>query len=195
MTTPEGKGRFIPNSGDQVRQFAKSVSDKPFSAQSLQGQQAARRRREARANKTKIGGFNPTVSVNIGKGAAPAADANAGGSGSKGTPGGDFMSNEDIRTWCEHVRKQARNRAVERSMDAEQLQAVLRHIPTSDGSMGGALMRARRVSRHLRRIARAEQVIAKAAAAAYAQFEREYEAELRKVARARPQQPAARFSF
>lgn len=112
----------------------------------------------------------------------------------RGTPGSDFMSNESIRAFSEHVRKEARNRAVERTLDAEGLEAVLRHIPTADGSMAGARLRSRRVSRHLKRIAKAEQLIAKEAAGLYAQFEREYEAELRKVAKARPKQPA-RFTF
>jgi predicted RNA-binding Zn ribbon-like protein len=104
------------------------------------------------------------------------------------------MSNEDIRAFCEFIRKHARNRAVERAMDAEQLEAILRHIPTQDGSMGGARLRARRVSRHLKKIAKAEQAIAKAAAALYAQFEQEYEANLRKVGKARGPQPT-RFTF
>ncbi|OKI16610.1 plasmid transfer protein TraA [Streptomyces sp. CB03911] len=149
------------------------------------------------------GGFNPTLGLNLNfaKGApqagtpspAPAAGPGAPAAG-RGTPGASFMSNEDIRAFSEHLRKGARNRAVERAMDAEQLEAVLRHIPTQDGSMGGARLRARRVSRHLKKIAKAEQAIAKAAAALYAQFEQEYEANLRKVGKARGPQPT-RFTF
>ncbi|WP_411574142.1 plasmid transfer protein TraA [Streptomyces fradiae] len=103
-------------------------------------------------------------------------------------PGSDFMSNEEIRTYSETLRRAHREAAVERVMDAEQLEAVLKTIPTQDGSLGGARMRARRVSRHLRRIAKAEQLIAKEATSLYAAFEREYEVELRKIGRARSQQ-------
>lgn len=153
-------------------------------------------------NKTRNGGgFNPSVSLSFvkatGSGSsvgAPADPGTAAGPAGGTTPGGGFMSNEDIQAWCEHVRKHARNRAVERAMDAEQLEQVLRHIPTPDGSMAGARLRSRRVSRHLKRIAKAEQVIAKEAAAAYAQFQREFESELSKVGKARPPQPV-RFTF
>lgn len=158
---------------------------------------AAKKRTAARAsappkvvNKTG-GGFNPSASLNInlakGGGGQSAVGAPAKGGGS-GTPGADFMSNEDIQKFSEHVRKTARHRAVERAMDASQLEAVLRAIPDSSGSMAGARMRARRVSRNLKRIARAEQLIAKWAAGLYANFEKEYEAELRKIGKGRAQQ-------
>lgn len=118
--------------------------------------------------------------------------------GEQGTPGADFMSNEDIRAFSEHVRKAARNRAVERSMDAEQLQAVLRRIPDATGSLAGSRMRAWRVARPLKKIAAAEKVIARNAAALHATFEREFESELRRVGRARPaadRQPRPPFQW
>lgn len=150
-------------------------------------------------NKTRNGGgFNPSFninpSVNISKGGptnpgiGPAGSTAAPTSGKSGVPGASFMSNEDIHAFAEHVRKEGRTRAAERAMDAEQLEEVLRHIPDTNGSLVGARMRARRVSRHLKRIAKAEQLIAKEGAALYASFEREYDAELRKVGRGRPAQ-------
>lgn len=152
-------------------------------------------------NKTKFFNLNPAVNLtivgtnNAGQGAATAGPAaGAAGGSNTGTPGAGFMSNEDIHAFCEHVRKEARNRAVERTMDAEQLEAMLRHIPMPDGVMGGARFRAARVSRHLKVIARAEQLIAKKAAALYAQFQREYESELNRIGKARPK-PAAKFTF
>lgn len=155
-------------------------------------------------NKTRnFGGFNVNPALNItvvgtnNNGSAPAAPGPGGGGSSPagtGTPGSGFASNEDIQAFSEAVRKQARNRAVERAMDAEQLEQVLRHIPTPDGSMAGARLRARRVSRHAKKIAKAEQEIAKAAAALHAQFQREFESELSKVGKARPPQPT-RFTF
>lgn len=152
-----------------------------------------------------FGGINWTPSVHISfaktnvtgtpAGGTPVGDQPAGGAPrSAGTPGASFMSNEDIQAFSEFVRKQARNRAVERTLDAEQLEAVLRHIPTTDGGLGAGLLRARRVSRHLKKIANAEQLIAKEAAALFAQFEREYEVELRQLGKPRPRQRPS-FTF
>lgn len=136
------------------------------------------------------GGFNlkPTLNITVSgnQQAQGAAAQPAGGGQSQGTPGADFMSNEDIRAFADHVRKEARNRAVERSMDAAQLEARLRNIPDADGKMSGARARARRVSRYLKLIASAEKMIAKWATALYSAFEREYEAELIKIGKGRP---------
>ncbi|RKN07285.1 hypothetical protein D7319_19665 [Streptomyces radicis] len=142
---------------------------------------------------------NRSLTININKNSGRPAGTAIGQKSSgetTGTPGAEFMTNEDIRAFSEHLRKQGRNRAVERSMDYEHLVQVLRHIPASDGSLSGARMRARRVAKHLKAIASAEKVIAKQAAALYASFEREFESDLRKVGKARPTQaPRAPFTF
>lgn len=116
--------------------------------------------------------------------------ANATGIGQHkgGTPGVDFMSNDDIRAFCEHLRKDHRNRATERAMDADHLEAVLRTIPDAAGSRSGSRARARRVSRWLKKIAAAEKASQKYAAMLYGTFEREYEAQLRTISPARPKQ-------
>lgn len=163
-------------------------------------------RRTQTVNKTKTrngGGFNPSVnpsiSINVTKGpnvgAAQGGSPGPGRSGGTGVPGAGFMSNEDIHKFAEHIRKEGRKRAGERAMDAEQLEQVLRNIPDAAGSMAGARMRARRVTRHLKRIAKAEQLIAKEGAALYSQFEREYEAELRKISPARQKPTRQPFRF
>lgn len=167
-------------------------------------------RREQRGktvHKTRNGGgfnpsINPSLSINVKSGGGNTAGQGPGpaGSGSEsargGTPGAGFMSNEDIHAFSEHIRREGRKRATERSMDAEQLEVVLRTIPDTNGSIGGARMRARRVSRHLKRIAKAEQLIAKEGAAMYAAFEREYEADLRTVGRGRTAPPPrAKFDW
>lgn len=103
-------------------------------------------------------------------------------------PGSGFTSDEDIRAFSEAIRRQARPRAVERSLDAETLYSVLRAIPDVAGSLSGSRARARRVSKHLKRIAAAEKLIAKQAAAMYATFCREFEAELSQVSRGRARQ-------
>lgn len=173
----------------------------PAGGQTFNGQQGAPDNSQARATRRRMTAAGKTthrtvdrskhkavhVSINKPAGAGPAAPAGgpAQAQGGQSTPGGDFMSNEDIRAFSEHVRKEARNRAVERSMDAEQLQAVLRHIPDVNGSKSGARARARRVARHLKLIAAAEKIIARQAAALYAAFEREFESDLRKVGKGR----------
>ena len=142
-------------------------------------------------NRTRNGdgfGFKPSLNINVTEKhpAAPGPGAPAGGGKTgKGTPGADFMSNEDIRAFAEHLRKEARNRAVERSMDAAQLEARLRNIPDSSGRMHGSRARARRVTRHLKLIAAAEKAIAKWSTALYSAFEREFEAELIKIGKGR----------
>lgn len=118
--------------------------------------------------------------------AAPPAGRNTGG----GVPGADFMSNEDIRAFCEHLRKEARVRATERALDADHLETVLRAIPDMTGSMSRSRARARRVSRWLKKVAAAEKAIQKYSAAVYAAFEREYDSELRTIGRGRVQAPA-----
>lgn len=139
---------------------------------------------------------NPTLNINMQGGAAQPAAAAPGRGGGKGAPGGDFMSNEDIRAFSEFLRKNGRQRAVERVLDAEMLEARLRNIPDAMGSMAGSRARARRVTRHLKRIAQAEKLIAKYASALYSSFEREYEAELMKIGKGRMQQhPSPRFNW
>ncbi|MBC3981272.1 hypothetical protein H8N01_01445, partial [Streptomyces sp. AC536] len=111
------------------------------------------------------------------------------GSASQGFPGADFLSNEDIRSFCEYGRKDARRRATERAMDFDHLEARLASIPDTAGQLGGARARARRVVKHGRRIAQAEKLIARWYATLYGAFEREYEAELVRIGRGRQQQP------
>lgn len=112
-----------------------------------------------------------------------------GGAGRSGAgravPGSGFTSDEDIRAFSEALRKEARPRAVERSLDAETLYSVLSSIPDMHGSMSGSRARARRVVRHLKRIAAAEKLIGRQAAALWATFTREYEAELAQVSSGR----------
>ncbi|WP_407563334.1 plasmid transfer protein TraA [Streptomyces sp. 184] len=138
------------------------------------------------------GGFNtslnPTINITKIQGGAPAAPAAGQNGAAKAAPGGDFMSNEDIQAYCEHGRKAARNRAVTVALDAAMLEGRLRNIPDQFGSMSGSRARARRVTRWLKRVAQAEKLIAKWYTALYSAFEREYEAELMRIGKARTQQ-------
>lgn len=196
---PQQGGR---TGGEKTPRSALGVSDPGITYPSKE--RARREQRVKTVHKTRNGGgfnpsVNPSISINVNKGGAGNGAGQGPGpavNGGTSTPGSSFMSNEDIHKFSEHIRKEARKRAGERAMDAEQLEQVLRHIPDSAGSMAGARLRARRVSRHLKRIAKAEQLIAKEATAAYSSFEKEYEAELRKVGRGRTQQqPRTAFGW
>lgn len=145
-----------------------------------------------------------SLTININKGGAQSTVGSSGGaqngSGASDSalPGSDFNSNEDIRAFSNALRAQARRRAIERSMDGEQLREVLRHIPGADGSKSGSRARARRVARHLTVIATAEKLIARHSTALYAAFEREFESDLSKVGRGRTdreRKPAGDFKF
>jgi hypothetical protein len=148
------------------------------------------------------GGFNPSANVTYSKttvvnggGQQAGRAGGTGGTGGK-VPGSDFMSNEEIRAFCEYHRKQSRNGATELAMDADHLEAVLRAIPDVSGSLSGSRGRARRVSRWLKKAAAADKAKQKYFASVYATFEREYESELRKVGKGRQQQrPAAKFGW
>lgn len=159
---------------------------------------------ESRIRNKTGGGFNPsgkvefhkTTVINNGPASSggPGPGPRSGGGGDD--PGSDFMSNEDIYAFCEHLRKESRNRATRRAMDADHLEAVLRNIPAADGSRSGSRARARRVVRGLKVIAAAEKVIQKSAASVYATFEKEFESELRKIGKARTQQnPRTAFNW
>ncbi|RBL85109.1 hypothetical protein DDE05_19345, partial [Streptomyces cavourensis] len=98
------------------------------------------------------------------------------------------MSNEDIRAFCEHHRKQSRNGATELALDADHLETVLRAIRDPNGTIGGSRARARRVTRWLKKAAAAQKAQQKYFAALYATFEREFDSNLRTVGKARSQQ-------
>ncbi|WP_197048953.1 hypothetical protein, partial [Streptosporangium roseum] len=111
------------------------------------------------------GAFAPSLGLSVNKttvvnGASGGTRGPGRGAGGK-VPGSDFMSNEDIRAFCEYLRKDSRNRATERAMNADHLEAVLRTIPDASGNLHGSRARARRVSRWLRKVAAAEKAIQK----------------------------------
>lgn len=160
----------------------------------------ARTQRSNRTNKVEINKLNlvpdislPALSFSFNKTVVNGGPG-YGGVG-KALPGSGFQSDEDIRAFSEALRKQARPRAVERALDAEVLYSQLRQIPDIHGSLHGSRARARRVTKHLKRIASAERLISKQAAALYASFTREFETELKaQISRGRsrggPSRPA-----
>lgn len=146
-------------------------------------------------NKTRNGGgFNPSLNLtpninvtkNTGNGSSGAARGN--GAGHSKVPGSDFMSNEDIRAYCEYRRKQMRELATEVAMDIDYLEAALATIPDENGSRSGARARSRRVGRPGKRSAAALKNCQKYFAQVFGTFEREYDSALRKVGKGRIQQ-------
>ncbi|MFI5769633.1 plasmid transfer protein TraA [Streptomyces sp. NPDC051658] len=144
-------------------------------------------------------GFVPPINITFnGRGASVPAQGGGGGtvgqSGGK-VPGSDFMSNEEIRAYCEHYRKKARNLATEMAMDADHLEAVLRTIPDPAGTLGGSRARARRVTRWLKKAAAAQKAQQKYFASLYGTFEREYESNLRTIKARQEQKPVRNFGW
>lgn len=177
-----GSGRPVPSPGAQLHAAGRAAAAQPV------GPPPGRQRGGA---KVEIGKVNlapdvslPPLTFSYSK-TTVVQGASGGGAGRKATPGSGFTSDEDIRAYCEAVRKESRPRAVERALDAEVLESALRNIPDMYGSMKGSRGRARKVTRHLKRIAAAEKLIAKQASALYASFTREFEAELAQISSGR----------
>ncbi|MFF9345634.1 plasmid transfer protein TraA [Streptomyces sp. NPDC014734] len=93
-------------------------------------------------------------------------------------PAPEFSSPAQIRNYCNSLRAAAVMLSFEVAMGAEILKAVLGTVPDADGRMGGAKIRAFKVSRKMQRAADELRNAAKLAAACYAQFQQEYEGEL-----------------
>ncbi|SCF79642.1 plasmid transfer protein TraA [Streptomyces sp. Ncost-T10-10d] len=93
-------------------------------------------------------------------------------------PAPEFSSPAQIRNYCNSLRAAAVMLSFEVAMGAEILKAVLGTVPDPEGRMGGAKIRAFKVSRKMQRAADELRNAAKLAAACYAQFQQEYEGEL-----------------
>lgn len=106
-------------------------------------------------------------------------------------PAPEFSSPAQIRDYCNALRAAAVMLSFEVAMGAEILKAVLATVPDPDGRMGGAKIRAFKVSRKMQRAADELRNAAKLAAACYAQFQQEYEGELgaHRHRAQRPQRP------
>ncbi|MFE6703357.1 plasmid transfer protein TraA [Streptomyces sp. NPDC057718] len=135
------------------------------------------------------GSFVPPLNLTINNGNKMPKQ---GGGGAQGLlPAPEFTSPAQIRNYCNTLRAAAVTLSFEVAMGAEILKAVLATVPDPEGRMGGAKIRAFKVSRKMQRAADELRNAAKLAAACYSQFQQEYEGELnahRHTAR-RPAQP------
>ncbi|MET9916240.1 plasmid transfer protein TraA [Streptomyces sp. NPDC006435] len=93
-------------------------------------------------------------------------------------PAPEFGNPAQIRNYCNSLRAAAVMLSFEVAMGAEILKSVLGTVPDPDGRMGGAKIRAFKVSRKMQRAADELRNAAKLAAACYAQFQQDYEGEL-----------------
>ncbi|MFE7485496.1 plasmid transfer protein TraA [Streptomyces sp. NPDC057552] len=191
---------------EQARAFANHQSEQPFTAPPRPRKAPTNSTHPGGVNNTKTrngGGFNPKVGLTLNKtivqgagtvGATPGAGTGSGTGGK--VPGSDFMSNEDIRAFCEHHRRKSRDGATELALDADHLETVLRAIRDPNGTLGGSRARARRVTRWLKKAAAAQKAQQKYFAALYATFESEFDSNLRTVGKARSQQrPTRTFNW
>lgn len=129
------------------------------------------------------GGFVPPINVTVNNKAPKQASAKTGAQGLLPAP--EFGNPAQIRDYCNSLRAAAVMLSFEVAMGAEILKAVLSTVPDPDGRMGGAKIRAFKVSRKMQRAADELRNAAKLAAACYAQFQQDYEGELN-AHRARP---------
>ncbi|QHZ00353.1 hypothetical protein SSPS47_35210 (plasmid) [Streptomyces sp. S4.7] len=133
--------------------------------------------------------FVPPVNLTINNGAKQVTATSS--SMQSLLPAPEFSSPAQIRNYCNSLRAAAVMLSFEVSMGAEILKAVLATVPDPDRRMGGAKIRAFKVSRKMQRAADELRNAATMAAACYAQFQQEYEGEInasRHRAR-KPQQP------
>lgn len=163
-STPPGKG-------------AKFASDAASAAGSFVGAAAS--------------GFVPPINVNVTNNRTSGSVPGARSHGESLLPAPEFSSPAQIRDYCNTLRASAVMLSFEVAMAAEILKAVLATVPDPEGRMGGAKIRAFKVSRKLQRSADELRNAAKLAAACYATFAQEYEGELNahRARSQRPQQP------
>ncbi|WP_326677802.1 plasmid transfer protein TraA [Streptomyces sp. NBC_01237] len=178
------------SSADQARNFARHQASQPFTAPPRTGGRRSSPRSSTRDNKfTNAGaaaggfvggvasGFVPpiNVTVNTTKNVPGPRD---GGKSQSLLPAPEFSSPAQIRDYCNTLRAAAVMLSFEVAMGAEILKAVLGTVPDPEGRMGGAKIRAFKVSRKMQKAADELRNAAKLAAACYSSFAQEYEGEL-----------------
>ncbi|MFE3632238.1 plasmid transfer protein TraA [Streptomyces goshikiensis] len=173
------------NSGSRrVNDFRRQQADRPFTPPPRQGG-ASKGDKFASGVGAAAGGFVgamggsfvPPINLTINNGSkTPKHTASGGTQGLLPAP--EFSSPAQIRNYCNTLRAAAVMLSFEVAMGAEILKAVLGTVPDPEGRMGGAKIRAFKVSRKMQRAADELRNAAKLAAACYAQFQQEFEGEL-----------------
>ncbi|WP_433868455.1 hypothetical protein [Saccharopolyspora sp. CA-218241] len=106
----------------------------------------------------------------------------------------EFVSSSSIRAYCERAREKFRPLYSELHVSAEELEAALRYVKSTDPKLGGldSRVRAKLVSRQLKQAAAAVEVASKSSVATYMAFLKHFNPE---VAAARKRGAGRRFEF
>jgi hypothetical protein len=140
--------------------------------------------------------FVPPVNININR------TQNVGTSGGRSNgansllPAPEFSSPAEVRNYCNTLRAAGVTLSIEVAMAAEILESVLAAVPDPEGRAFGSRLRARKVSRKMRKAADDLRDAAKNAAGCYSTFQQTFEEEINRVRhRARkPQQPVMNWA-
>ncbi|MFF4673037.1 plasmid transfer protein TraA [Streptomyces sp. NPDC001279] len=177
----------MASSASRVNNFRQQQGEQPFTppprnSGSGGGVRSGTGKPDKEYNKNFGATFSPglTITVNAGNkttAAAPAQGATGhGGGGSHfilGEP--DFNNTEDVRAYCNHVRALMLQAAIELAIGSKILEARLAQAQALPGdTVVQTRMRAKRVSRKLKKAADGATAAAKSAVGAYAAFNREY---------------------
>lgn len=138
--------------------------------------------------------FTPPINININRGGG--GGHQRGGSGNQLLPAPEFTNPAQVRNYCNTLRAAGVTLSIEVAMAAEILESVLAAVPDPEGRAFGSRIRARKVSRKMRKAADDLRGAAKNAAACYAAFQQEYEEEINRVRHRarRPQQPVMNWA-
>ncbi|MDX3383724.1 plasmid transfer protein TraA [Streptomyces niveiscabiei] len=136
--------------------------------------------------------FVPPINVTVNNTKNP-GDARGGGGGRGHSdsllPAPEFGSPAQVRNYCNSLRAAGVMLSIEVAMAAEIIQGVLAAVPDPEGRAFGSRIRARKVSRKMRKSADALRDAAKNAASCYSIFQQEFEEEINRV-RHRARKPA-----
>ncbi|NNN36149.1 sporulation protein SsgA [Streptomyces sp. S3(2020)] len=142
------------------------------------------------------GSFVPPINVMVNNN-RNWSQAGGGRSGNQSLlPAPEFTSPAQVRNYCNTLRAAGVTLSIEVAMAAEILDSVLAAVPDPEGRAFGSRIRARKVTRKLRKSADSLRDAAKNAAACYSAFQQEFEEEINRVRhRARkPQQPVMNWA-
>ncbi|MER6500201.1 plasmid transfer protein TraA [Streptomyces sp. NPDC001455] len=170
----------------QANDFARQQTQRPFTPPPRNGSGGGVRSGTGKAdkeyNKNFGATFSPGLTITVNAGNKTTAAAPAQGSGGQGGGGShfilgepDFNNTEDVRAYCNHVRALMLQAAIELAIGSKILEARLAQAQALPGdTVVQTRMRAKRVSRKLKKAADGATAAAKSAVGAYAAFNREY---------------------
>ncbi|MFJ2238575.1 plasmid transfer protein TraA [Streptomyces sp. NPDC087859] len=142
------------------------------------------------------GSFVPPINVTVNNN-RNRSQAGGGRSGNQSLlPAPEFTSPAQVRNYCNTLRAAGVTLSIEVAMAAEILDSILAAVPDPEGRAFGSRIRARKVTRKMRKSADSLRDAAKNAAACYSAFQQEFEEEINRVRHRarRPQQPVMNWA-